>query len=86
MLKPQSIRKGVQITLNGKEAEKQEVIEMSSDWTVNQETLFRKTLQQGGEITIKGILIKITIQEKMVTSAGVKDTGIIVAPGADARF
>lgn len=86
MLKPQSIRKGVQITLNGKEAEKQEVIEMSSDWTVNQETLFRKTLQQGGEITIKGTLIKITIQEKMVTSAGVKDTGIIVAPGADARF
>ena len=86
MLKPQSIRKGVQITLNGKEAEKQEVIEMSKDWTPNQETLFRKTLQQGGEITIKGILIKITIQEKMVTSAGVKDTGIIVAPGADARF
>jgi hypothetical protein len=86
MLKPQSIRKGVQITLNGKEAEKQEVIEMSKDWTVNQETLFRKTLQQGGEITIKGILIKITIQEKMVTSAGVKDTGVIVAPGADVRF
>lgn len=86
MLKPQSIRKGVQITLNGKEAEKQEVIEMSSDWTVNQETLFRKTLQQGGEITIKGTLIKITIQEKMVTSAGVKDTGVIVAPGADVRF
>ena len=86
MLKPQSIRKGVQITLNGKEAEKQEVIEMSKDWTPNQETLFRKTLQQGGEITIKGTLIKITIQEKMVTSAGVKDTGVIVAPGADARF
>ena len=86
MLKPQSIRKGVQITLNGKEAEKQEVIEMSKDWTVNQETLFRKTLQQGGEITIKGILIKITIQEKMVTSAGVKDPGVIVAPGADVRF
>jgi hypothetical protein len=86
MLKPQSIRKGVHITLNGKEAEKQEVIEMSKDWTPNQETLFRKTLQQGGEITIKGTLIKITIQEKMVTSAGVKDTGIIVAPGADTRF
>lgn len=86
MLKPQSIRKGVHITLNGKEAEKQEVIEMSKDWTPNQETLFRKTLQQGGEITIKGILIRITIQEKMVTSAGLKDTGIIVAPGADVRF
>ena len=86
MLKPQSIRKGVQITLNGKEAEKQEVIEMSKDWTPNQETLFKKTLQQGGEITIKGVLVKITVQEKIVTSAGVKDTGIIVAPGADARF
>ena len=86
MLKPQSIRKGVQITLNGKEAEKQEVIEMSKDWTPNQETLFKKTLQQGGEITIKGVLVKITVQEKIVTSAGVKDTGIIVAPGADVRF
>jgi hypothetical protein len=86
MLKPQSIRKGVHITLNGKEAEKQEVIEMSRDWTPNQETLFRKTLQQGGEITIKGVIIRITIQEKIVTSAGLKDTGIIVAPGADARF
>ena len=86
MLKPQSIRKGVQITLNGKEAEKQEVIEMSRDWTSNQETLFRKTLQQGGEITIKGVIIRITIQEKIVTSTGLKDTGIIVAPGADTRF
>ena len=86
MLKAQSIRNGVQITLNGKETEKQEVIEMSKDWTPNQETLFKKTLQQGGEITIKGVLVKITVQEKIVTSAGVKDTGIIVAPGADARF
>lgn len=86
MLKAQSIRNGVQITLNGKEAEKQEVIEMSKDWTPNQETLFKKTLQQGGEITIKGVLVKITVQEKIVTSAGVKDTGIIVAPGADTRF
>jgi hypothetical protein len=85
-LKGQSIRNGVQITLNGKEAEKQEVIEMSKDWTPNQETLFKKTLQQGGEIIIKGVLVKITVQEKIVTSAGVKDTGIIVAPGADARF
>ena len=32
-LKPQSIRKGVTITLNGKEVEKQEIIDLSVDWT-----------------------------------------------------
>ena len=32
-LKPQSIRKGVTIILNGKEVEKQEIIDLSTTWS-----------------------------------------------------
>ena len=85
-LKPQSIRKGVTISLNGKEAEKQEIIALSQDWTSSQETLFRKTLQQGGEITIKGNHIKIKVQEPILTSKGEKYMGIVTVPSADMRF
>lgn len=42
MLKPQSIRKGTSIKLNGKDAEKQEIIDLSLDWTEAQENLFKK--------------------------------------------
>jgi hypothetical protein len=43
-------------------------------------------LKEGGEINIKGVNIKITVQEKILTSQGEKDGGIIVAPGSDTRF
>ena len=46
-LKPQSIRKGVKITLNGKEAEKQEVI--------------IKTEEPKKVVSSKGIVFKIQI-------------------------
>jgi hypothetical protein len=86
MIKPQAIRKGISITLNGKEVEKQEIIDLSKEWNSNQELLFRKTLQQGGEVTIKGIHIKIVTKEKMVNSKGEKDPGIVTVPGVDQRF
>jgi hypothetical protein len=83
MLKPQSIRKGTSIKLNGKDVEKQEVIDLSSDWTEAQEILFKKILKQGGEITIKGVYIKIIPKEKVLTSAGEKDPGVLVVKGLD---
>jgi hypothetical protein len=86
MLKPQSIRKGVKITLNGKEVEKQEIIDLSNNWTEKQLNFFKKLLQQGGDTKINGAIINIVIAEKMVTSRGEKDTGIIVYPGLDAKF
>jgi len=86
MLKPQSIRKGVTIYVNGKQVEKQEVIDLSKDWTPNQETLFKKTLKQGGDVKINNIRFKITPPEVIVNSKGEKDTGVIVVPGADQRF
>lgn len=85
-LKPQSIRKGVKITLNGKEAEKQEIINLSSGWTEKQINFFKKLLQQGGATKINGNSFIITPQDKIVDSTGNKDQGIIVAPGLDAKF
>ena len=85
-LKPQSIRSGVNIYMNGKLAQKQEILELSTTWSPNQENLFRTFLKQGGEVTIKGIHLKVTIQEAILNSKGEKDPGIIVVPGADQRF
>ena len=85
-LKPQSIRKGVKITLNGKEVEKQEVIELSNTWTEKQINFFKKLLQHGGATKINGNSIIIISQDKIVDSTGNKDQGIIVAPGLDSKF
>ena len=85
-LKGQSIRNGVTILINGKIADKKEVLELSEFWTNNQENLFRKTLKQGGEITINKVHFKIIAQEAILNSKGEKDPGIIQVPGADLRF
>jgi len=85
-LKPQSIRKGVTIILNGKEVEKQEIIDLSTTWSESQINFFKKMLKQGGDTKINGAIINIVIVEKMVTSRGEKDTGTIVYPGLDAKF
>ena len=85
-LKPQSIRKGVTITLNGKEVEKQEIIDLSVNWTESQINFFKKMLRQGGKMKISKDSFDITIQEKILNSKGEKDLGIKVMPGLDARF
>ncbi len=86
MLKPQSIRKGIVITINGKEAEKQEVIDLSKEWSEQQLNFFKKLLKQGGSTKINGVSFTILIQDKIVNSKGEKDLGIITIPGADMRF
>ena len=85
-LKPQSIRNGVTIYVNGKQVEKQEVLDLSNEWSERQETLFKKTLKDGGEVTIKGTHFKITTQEKILNSFGEKDPKHIIVPGIDDRF
>ena len=85
-LKPQSIRKSVTIFLNGREVEKQEVLELSKEWNEKQENLFKRLLKSEGEMTIKGVVIKTVLQEKIVNSFGEKDPKHIISPGADDRF
>ena len=79
-LKGQSIRKGVDIYLNGTLSTKQQVIELSESWTESQENFFRKMIKQGGTFKVAGISFEIKVAEQMVTSKGEKDTGVIVYP------
>jgi hypothetical protein len=86
MIKPQSIRSGVTIYVNGNQVEKSDIIVLSNEWNERQETLFKKTLKDGGEITIKGVHFKVIPQEKILNYFGEKDPKHIIAPGADDRF
>lgn len=79
-LKGQSIRKGVDIYLNGELATKQQVIELSENWTESQENFFRKMIKQGGTFKVAGTSFNIKVAEQMVTSKGEKDIGVIVYP------
>lgn len=85
-LKPQSIRKGMTIKLNGRETPKQEILDLSKEWTANQEALFRKALKQGGEITIKGVHIQVFVPGEILNSKGEKPPAHFQVPGPDDRF
>jgi len=64
MLKKQSIRSEVTIYLNNKIINKDEMIEISKDFTELEEAKFRKMLQQGGIIKIRGSIYEIKRKEK----------------------
>lgn len=85
-LKPQSIRKGVCILTNGRELSKQDIIQLSENWSEPQENFFKKMLKQGGKFKIKGTPFEILPQEKLLTTRGEKDPGVITIPGLDSRF
>jgi hypothetical protein len=86
MLKSQSIRGGVQFYVNSKEATKQEILELSTDWKPIHEDIFRKLLKQGGETKINGVKIKVIPQETLLNSTGEKDGGMFKVPGDELRF
>lgn len=85
-LKPQSIRKGVIIKLDGETVDKKEVIAISEFWSEKQESFFKKMLKQGGEFKISNNKFKIELAPKITTSKGELDTGVITIPGLDSRF
>ena len=60
MLKKQSIRKGTIIKLNGVVLEKDEVIELSKDFSLSKEKFFRLILSQGGRMNIEEGVVEIT--------------------------
>ena len=59
MLKKQSIRRGTTIKLNGVVLEKEEVIELSKDFSLSKEKFFRLILSQGGKMNIEEGVIEI---------------------------
>ena len=60
MLSKQSIRKEHTIYLNDVLMTKEEIIEISKDFNEKEELHFRKMLQQGGSLKIKGNKFKIS--------------------------
>ena len=60
MLKKQSIRQGTTIKLNGVVLEKEEVIELSKDFSLSKEKFFRLILSQGGRMNIEEGVVEIT--------------------------
>lgn len=85
-LKPQSIRKGMTILVEGEEISKEDLIELSESWTEAQENFFRKMLKQGGEFKIQGKKFKTSPPNQILNSNGTKDSGIQTIPGLDSRF
>lgn len=85
-LKPQSIRKGMQILVENQPIEKQDLIKLSESWTEQQVNFFKKMLKQGGEFKIQGKKFKTIPASKILDSTGKKDGGVITIPGIDSRF
>ena len=64
MLSKQSIRKEVSIYLNGVLLEKEEMIEISEEFTEKEEARFRKMIQQGGKLKVQGNSYEIIRNDK----------------------
>jgi hypothetical protein len=77
MISPQSIRKGITIKFDNVEVDKATIINSSKEWKENHEILFKKLLKQGGSFKINGILVEVKPTDKMLTSRGEQDTGIL---------
>ena len=85
-LKKQSIRKSMNITVNGDVISKEELILISESWSETQENVFRKMLRQGGHFRLNGVKYEVElIKDSRTRSDGTKDSGIVQIPG-DTQF
>jgi len=71
MLTKQAIRSTQKIYIDKNLIEDKDVIiNLSKDWSENQEIFFRKMLQQGGEFTLKGTNFMVRVIEPLRNSKG----------------
>ena len=80
-LTKQALRQGVYVMVNDHHATKEELIEMSQDWSEKREVFFRKMLQQGGKFKFDGINFEIKLRERILNSIGQLDGGVEQIPG-----
>ena len=85
-LSKQALRQGVHVMVNEQLATKEELIEMSQDWSEKREVFFRKMLQQGGKFKFDGIHFEVKLRERILNSEGEIDAGIVQVPGEDSRI
>ena len=84
-LTPQALRQGVHVLIDEELATKEELIEMSKEWSEKREVFFRKMLQQGGRFKFDNKQFEVKLRQKVLNSKWEKDGGIIQIPG-DSRF
>lgn len=85
-LSKQALRQGVHVMVNEQLATKEELIEMSQDWSEKREVFFRKMLQQGGKFKFDGMNFEVKLRERILNSIGEIDGGVVKLPGEDAKF
>ena len=85
-LTKQSLRQGVHVMVNEQLATKEELIEMSQDWSEKREVFFRKMLQQRGKFKFDGMNFEVKLRERILNSEGEIDAGVVKLPGEDAKF
>ena len=83
MLSKQSIRKEHIILLNRVKMSKDEIIEISKDFTELEEQRFRKMLQQGGKIKIQDNKFDIVKDQKDYTRNSKGDYEPMAKPHSD---
>jgi hypothetical protein len=77
MISPQSIRKGITIKFDNVIVDKATIIKASEGWKESHEILFKKLLKQGGSFKINGVLVEVKPTDKMLTSRGEQDGGVL---------
>ena len=77
MISPQSIRKGITIKFDNVIVDKATIIKASEAWKESHEILFKKLLKQGGSFKINGVLVEVKPTDKMLTSRGEQDGGVL---------
>jgi len=85
-LSKQAIRSGVHVLIENELQNKEDLIKLSETWTEKQEVFFRKMLQQGGKFKMNGDSFEIKIRERILTTNGEVDGGVVKLPGDGARF
>jgi len=80
-LTPQALRRGIHVLINDELATKEELIEMSLEWSEKRENFFRKMLQQGGRFRFDNKQFEIKLRQRVLNSKGEKDGGVVKVPG-----
>ena len=70
MLSKQSIRGKVEIYHEGTKLTKDDIIELSKEWSEIQENFFRKMLKQGGKFSIDNRKFTISVPELIYNNKG----------------
>ena len=74
-LKKINVTKSTNITADGNDITREQVIKLSEDWSDNQQTIFKKIVKQGGSVNINQVHFICTPLGKITNSQNQRDGG-----------